>query len=113
VFRDGKWWIIHGLDYDFVTVVPSLDGVHGEIQRWLTVLFAASRDCGIEPFYGYSKAPRRYWRMYEEAEAWMGTFPSVELPAGLGPAPIVEARLLKVSQLPQSHNAACRVEPHP
>ena len=120
VFRDGKWWIIQGLDYDFVTLALSLDGVHGEIQRWLTTLFAASRDRGIEPFYGYSKAPRRFWRMYEDAEAWKGPFPPVELPEGLGLAPVVEARLLKISPLlpsgvPSSrgHNAACRVEPYP
>lgn len=94
VFQDGKWWIIHGLDYDFVTLARSVDGVHGEIQRWLTVLFAASRDCGIEPFYGYSKAPRLYWSLYEEAETWTGPFPPVELPEGFGPAPVVEPRLL-------------------
>lgn len=108
VFRDGKWWIVQGLDYDFVTLARSLDGVHGEIQRWLTALFAASRDRDIEPFYGYSKAPRRYWSLYEEAETWTGPFPPVELPEGLGSAPIVEARLLKVSPFPPSEALASR-----
>jgi hypothetical protein len=96
VFQDGKWWIIQGLDYDYVTLARSVDGVHSEIQRWLATLFIASRDRGIEPFYGYSKAPRGSWRMYEDAEAWTWPFPPVEMPQGLGPAPVIEPRLLKV-----------------
>lgn len=93
VFRDGKWWVIQGLDYDFVTLARSLEDVPGEIQRWLTVLFAASRQLGVEPFYGYSPAPRRFWKMYEQAEPWKEPIPPVELLADLGSPPIVETRL--------------------
>jgi hypothetical protein len=93
VFRDGKWWIIQGLDYDFATVARSLEEVPGEIRRWLSVLFAASRQLGVEPFYGYSPAPHRFWKMYEQAEPWTEPIPSVELPEDLGSLPMVETRL--------------------
>jgi hypothetical protein len=113
VFRDGQRWIIQGLDYDFVTVAQGLEDVHGQVQRWLTTLFVASRDRGIQPFYGYTKAPRRFWRMYEEAEPWTEPFPPIEMPEGLGPAPVIEVRILKVPPLALNQDAACRVEPHP
>jgi hypothetical protein len=93
VFKDGDWWIIQGLDYDFVTLARSLEDVPGEIHRWLTVLFAASRQIGVEPFAGYTPAPRRFWKMYEQAQPLVDPLPSLELPEDLGSIPIVESRL--------------------
>jgi hypothetical protein len=93
VFRDGDWWIIQGLDYDFVTVTGRLEDVPGEIRRWLTVLFAASQELGVEPFYGYSPAPRRFWKMYEQAEPWQESLPAIDFPQDLGSAPLVDTRL--------------------
>jgi hypothetical protein len=92
VFREGDWWIVQGLDYDFATATRRLEDIPGEIRRWLTVLFAASREIGVEPFHGYSTAPRRFWRMYEEAEPWVERL-TVELPQDLGSAPVVDTRL--------------------
>lgn len=93
VFRDGKWWIIQGLDYDFATVARRLEDVPGEIHRWLTVLFAASRKLGVKPFFGYSPAPRRFWRMYERAEPRTELIPSIELSEDFGSIPVVDTRL--------------------
>jgi hypothetical protein len=94
VFREDPWWIIQGLDYDFVTLARRLEDIPGEIHRWLTVLFAASRQIGVEPFTGYSRAPRRFWRMYEQAEAPVELIPSIELPEDLGSTPAVEMRFV-------------------
>ena len=91
VFKDADWWIIHGLDYEFVTLARSLEDVPGEIRRWLSVLFAASRQFGVDPFHGYVPAPRKYWRMYEEAEPWAETFSPIE--GDLGPGPVIDTRL--------------------
>jgi len=87
VFKDVDWWIIYGLDYEFVTLVRSLEEVPGEIRRWLSVLFAACQHLGVEPFHDYAPAPKKYWRLYEQAEPWM------ELLGDLGSGPIVETRL--------------------
>ncbi|HEX6898476.1 MAG TPA: hypothetical protein VF789_02140 [Thermoanaerobaculia bacterium] len=97
VYHNDPWWIIHALAPEFVTLAERLEGVPAEIQRWLSVLCAASYEHGIEPFHGYKPAPQKYWRSFEEAEPWIEPFPSLELPKefGFGPAPVIEARLLR------------------
>ena len=93
VYRDGDWWIIQGLDYDFVTLARRLEDVPAEIQRFLAVMIAASGQLGVEPFNGYSSAPRRFWRMYEQAQPWTEPFPPVEFAEEIGPLPLVDTRL--------------------
>ncbi len=93
VFKDADWWIIQGLDYDFATVTRRLEDVPGEIQRWLSVQFAACQQLGVEPFHGYRSAPRRFWRMYEQAEPWTEPQSPIEFPESLGSAPLVDTRL--------------------
>jgi hypothetical protein len=93
VFKDADWWIIQGLDYDFVALARRLEDVPGEIRRWLSVLFAACKQLGVEPFHGYAPAPQKYWRLYEQAQPWAGTLPSFELPEGLGAGPAIDTRL--------------------
>lgn len=97
VYRDDPWWIIHALDPEFVTMTETREKVPAEIQRWLSVLCAASYEHGIEPFHGYRPAPQKYWRLFEEAEPWIEPFPSLELPEefGFGPTPVIEARLVR------------------
>ncbi len=91
VYKSDEWWIIRGLDREFVTVTRTLEDVPGEIRRFLNVLMAASQQTGVEPFHGYSPAPRRYWEMYESAQPWTVAFPRVS--EDLGPGPILDARL--------------------
>jgi hypothetical protein len=93
VYQAEGWWIIHGLDYEFVTLAKRLEDVPHEIQRFLSVLFAASQQIGVEPFHGYKPAPRRVWEMYEGARPWTEPFPPVELPGELGSGPTVDTRL--------------------
>jgi len=93
VFRDGEWWIIQGLDYDFVTLARRLEDVPGEIQRWLSMMFEASRQLGIKPFNGYSSAPRRFWRMYDEAEPWNELAPDIAAVDDFAAPSIVQTRL--------------------
>lgn len=93
VFKSGDWWIIQGLEYDFATATRRLEDVPGEIRRWLTVLFAASRELGVQPFHGYSPAPRRFWKKYEQAEPWTELLPEIDFPRDLGSAPLVDTRL--------------------
>jgi hypothetical protein len=93
VYKAEGWWIIHGLDYEFVTLARRLEDVPGEIRRWLSVLFAACQYYGVEPFHGYSPAPRKYWRIYEQAEPWTDPLSPVELLGDLGSGPVVNTRL--------------------
>ena len=94
VFQEEDWWIIHFLEYDLATAVRHLENVPNEVRRFLLVQIGASLECGIEPFHGFSPAPRRYWRMFETAETRMNTV-QLELPPGLaeGPEPHVDTRI--------------------
>jgi len=92
VYREGDWWIIQGLEYDFVAVTKRFEDVPGEIRRFLLVLVSASLQQGVQPFHGYSAAPRKYWKMYEGATPWERPVEPIGLP-GLGAGPTIEARL--------------------
>ena len=89
VYKSEGWWTIHGLDYEFVTLARHLEEVPGEIQRWLSVLFAACRQLKVEPFHGYAPAPRKYWRMYEGAEP----LPPIEHVGDCSSGPTIDTRL--------------------
>lgn len=93
VFQEGEWWIIQLLEYDLATQVRCLEDVPGEFRRLLLAQILANAECGVEPFHGFSKAPKRYWEMYERA----GVFVTSTLLAGvereLGTPPRIEARL--------------------
>jgi len=93
VYKSEGWWVIHGLDYEFVTLARKLEEVPGEIRRWLSVLFAASRQLKVEPFHGYLPAPRKYWRMYEGAEPWAAPLSPIEPSEDPGSGPVIDTRL--------------------
>jgi hypothetical protein len=67
VFKEGDWWIIQLLEYDLATQVRHLEDVPSEFRRLLLGQMAANATLGVEPFHGFSKAPRRFWEMYEQA----------------------------------------------
>ncbi|HZF12887.1 MAG TPA: hypothetical protein VFE33_29205 [Thermoanaerobaculia bacterium] len=96
VFQSGEWWVAQCLEYDLVTLARKLDDLPRELRRILTVQILASLEHGIKPFEGFSKAPARFWRMYEGAKARLvpvESLPqSVELPPGFANL-AVEARI--------------------
>ncbi|HEX4959576.1 MAG TPA: hypothetical protein VF173_01960 [Thermoanaerobaculia bacterium] len=91
VFQEGDWWIIQLLEYDLVTQVRRLEDVPGEFRRLLIGQMAANAALGVEPFHGFSPAPRRFWKMYEQARALVTPTPLEERESGT--APRYEARL--------------------
>ncbi|HEV7506415.1 MAG TPA: hypothetical protein VGS07_16045 [Thermoanaerobaculia bacterium] len=93
VFREGDWWIIQGLEYDFVTLARRLEDVPSSIQQFFSLLIVGSQQLGVEPFHGYSKAPRRFWEMYDRAEPGTEALTPIELREDFGTAPIVDTRL--------------------
>jgi hypothetical protein len=78
VFREGDWWIIQLLEYDLTTQVRRLEDVPSEFRRLLLAQMAANATLGVEPFHGFSKAPRRFWAMYEQARALVTPTPLEE-----------------------------------
>ena len=68
-FRRGEWWIAQCLEYRLSTQTRTLEELPYELDRLLTVQIQASLARGIEPFAGFSPAPKRFWEMYERARA--------------------------------------------
>ncbi len=66
-FQRGDWWIAQCLEYSIATQARSLEKLLPEFDRLIKVQIAASLEMGIEPFFGFSPAPRKYWEMYEKA----------------------------------------------
>jgi hypothetical protein len=88
VFKEGDWWVIQVLDYDLATQVRRLEDVPDTFRRLILGQMEVNAFMGVAPFHGFSKAPRRFWEMYEKAHTlvaptllgdWDGeAFPEVE-----------------------------------
>lgn len=95
-FHRNDWWIVHCLEHHYVTQVRRLEDVVPELHRLLTVQIVASLERGVEPFFGFSPAPRKYWEMYERAETRLMPAPGMQSSSeieGACPAVEMEARL--------------------
>ncbi|HEX6865528.1 MAG TPA: hypothetical protein VF414_22060 [Thermoanaerobaculia bacterium] len=68
VFKEGDWWVAQCLEYDFAAVSKDLEELPGELQWAVTAQITISLERGIQPFHGYSPAPRRFWEMFERAQ---------------------------------------------
>jgi hypothetical protein len=53
------------LEFDIGTQAQSFFDVQDELLRTLVTHIAASIQLGREPFAGVGKAPRNYWKMFE------------------------------------------------
>ena len=93
VFQEGEWWIILGLEFYFVALARRREDAPYELQRWLLALAYASRQHSIELFHGYRPAPRKYWRLFEEATPWEEPVSAFEFPRELDFNPAIELRL--------------------
>lgn len=78
VFREEDWWIIQILEYDLATQVRRLEDVPSEFRRLLIAQIAGNVAMGVEPFHGFSKAPKRFWEMYERARTLVDPTPLAE-----------------------------------
>lgn len=92
VFKEGDWWIAQFLEYDLSTAARRLEDLPAEMRRFMLGQLAADYENGFPPFNGHSPAPKKYWRMFEQAESWGATM-TVTPPPELEVAPQIEARL--------------------
>lgn len=90
VFRSGEWWIARCLEYNLATQARRLEDMPAEIQRVLSLQITACQQRGVEPFAGFSPAPRRFWEMYERAKARLE---EIAADGALQPLVRTEARL--------------------
>jgi hypothetical protein len=68
MFPYKDWWIAQCLDYYIVARSKRLEDLPQTLKRQLEAQIVVSLERGIEPFAGFSPAPKRFWDMYERAE---------------------------------------------
>jgi hypothetical protein len=93
VYKEREWWIIQLLEYDLATQVRRLEDVPGELGRLILGQIQVNTEHGVEPFHGFSKAPRRYWEMYERARDLVTPMRLADTGQELETPPWIEARL--------------------
>jgi len=96
VFKEGDWWVAQCLEYNYVAISRTLEALPEELLRMVTAQIIVSLENGVQPFYGYSPAPRRFWEMFDRACAPVGAIEPVPLPfegVDLDVRPTIEARL--------------------
>ncbi len=67
IFRSGEWLVAQCLEYDIATQARDLGALLYEVERILTAHVLVARHEGAEPFTNLPKAPKRFWKMYQEA----------------------------------------------
>jgi hypothetical protein len=93
VYKEGEWWVIQLLEYDLATQVRCFEDVPTEFRRLILAQMLVNAEGGVEPFHGFSKAPRRYWKMYERAQALVTPMPLSDARPELEQSLRIEARL--------------------
>jgi hypothetical protein len=93
VYKEGEWWIIQLLEYDLATQVRRFEDVPSEFRRLILAQILVNAECGVEPFHGFSKAPQRYWEMYERAQTLVTPTRLADTRHQLANPPRIEARL--------------------
>jgi hypothetical protein len=66
--KDGMW-IAHCLEYSLVSYAESLKELPNELLRQLIVQVEADLKAGRAPLDGFKRAPKRYWDMFDAAQA--------------------------------------------
>ena len=93
VYKEGEWWVIQLLEYDLATQVRRFEDVPSEFRRLILAQMLVNAEGGVEPFHGFSKAPQRFWKMYEQAQVLVTPMPLSEALPELENPPRIEARL--------------------
>jgi len=68
-YKKGSIWYAQCLEYDLVSWADTPENLLGELVGQLETLVEFNLAAGQHPFEGYSPAPERYWRLFEEAKA--------------------------------------------
>ena len=93
VYKEREWWIIQLLNTTWRPRCGVSKMFPGELGRLILGQIQVNTEHGVEPFHGFSKAPRRYWRMYERARDLVTPMRLADTGQKLETPPWIEARL--------------------
>jgi hypothetical protein len=66
-FTEGPWCVAQCLEYDIATQARSMSALYHEIERIIAAHILLAQQQGREPFANIPRAPKRFWRMYKDA----------------------------------------------
>jgi hypothetical protein len=73
VIQEGEWLSAQCLEYDIATQARTLDDLTYELQRLIVGHIVTSRKLNKEPFEGLSRAPQKFWDMFERSKLPLST----------------------------------------
>ena len=73
VFQEGDWLCVQCLEYDLVTQVKSLPQLYKAFRRLIVGHIALRLQHSQQPFAGLSRAPRKYWKMFQRSRLALPT----------------------------------------
>lgn len=85
VFRNGDLFVAQCLEYDIATQAPTVPKILYEVERIIAAHLLMAEKEGGEPFAHLPKAPKRFWQMYKDANARLGSVRPAGFPPGKGP----------------------------
>jgi hypothetical protein len=69
VYQESGMWVAHCLEYSFVSCAEKLEDLPNELLNQVRDQIDADLAAGQKPFYGFKRAPKKYWVMFEAAKA--------------------------------------------
>jgi hypothetical protein len=80
VFEDRGWWVAQCLERNLATASQDPKDLPKKLEIVLRGQIEADQEAGEEPFSALPQAPRRFWRMFQNAEPWRLDDNTAELP---------------------------------
>lgn len=78
-FTEGPWCVAQCLEYDIATRARSMSALYHEVERIIAAYISLAQQEGREPLAKIPKAPKRFWRMYQDANLSLEPVRSIEL----------------------------------
>jgi hypothetical protein len=66
VLKEDGVWIAQCLEFNFVSFAVTLDELPRTFMQQVEDQIEADLEAGQSPFFGYRRAPQKYWDMFEE-----------------------------------------------
>ena len=73
VFQEGDWLCVQCLEYDLVTQAKSLPQLYKAFRRLIVGHIALRLQHSQQPFAGLSRAPRKYWKIFQRSRLALPT----------------------------------------
>lgn len=82
LFEDRGWWVAQCLEHNLTASSKDPLELSKKLETVLRVQIEADLEAGKPPFSTLPPAPRRFWKLFQNAEPWGLDDSTTELPVG-------------------------------